>query len=328
MDEPKELTPVSHEEKITALARKEKPAIVVIDSGLGGLSVYALIAEGLRGNHPFKEVTLIYYNAWPEQHRGYNNLPDTAERVRVFDRALLGVTAYRPDIILIACNTLSVLYPQTGFSRRTEIPVIGIVPFGVDLIREKLRPDPHSQVIIFGTLTTIAADVHRQALLAGGIEGRRLAAQACDQLAGAIESDPHSARVRQMIADCVDQAAVRLPSGQGPVFAALCCTHYGYSAVYFQQALAQHPAVGAVGRTVTIIDPNQAMADFLPARFMGNAPNRSIGSSGGALGVNLRVVSKITWSDAKIRVMAETVKPVSTAVAQALYDYHHNPELF
>lgn len=324
MDDPKELMPVFHEEKIAALTRKANLSIVVIDSGLGGLSVYALIAEGLRGKQPFNEVTLTYYNAWPEQHRGYNNLPDTAERIRVFDRALLGVTAYRPDIILIACNTLSVLYPQTGFSQSTEIPVIGIVPFGVDLIHEKMRSDPDSRVIIFGTLTTIAADVHRQALLARGIEGRRLAAQACDQLAGAIESDPHSARVRQMIADCVDRAAVSLPSGPGPVFAALCCTHYGYSAVYFQQALAQHPAVGTGRRTVAIIDPNQAMADFLLARFVGNVPDRSFVSTV----VNLRVVSKITWSDAKIRVMAETVKPVSITVAQALYDYHHHPELF
>lgn len=324
MDDPKELTPAFHEEKITALARQENLSIMVIDSGLGGLSVYALIAEGLRGNHPFNEVTLTYYNAWPEQHRGYNNLPDTAERIRVFDRALLGVTAYRPDIILIACNTLSVLYPQTGFSQRTELPVIGIVPFGVDLIHEKMGSDPDSQVIIFGTLTTIAADVHRQALLARGIAGRRLAAQACDQLAGAIESDPHSARVRQMIADCVDRSAVNLPSGQGPVYAALCCTHYGYSAVYFQQTLARHPAVGAVGRTVGIIDPNQAMGDFLLSRFTGNAPDRS----GGSFGLNLRVVSKITWSGDKLRVMAETVKPVSKAVAQALYGYHHNPELF
>lgn len=308
------------EENLAALAEKEKLSVVVVDSGLGGLSIYAAIAEGLRCNGRFNEVLLTYFNAWPEQHRGYNNMADMDERIRVFDRALLGVAAYRPDLLLIACNTLSILFPRTAFSRSARIPVIGIVAFGVDIIHERMYTQSDSRTIIFGTLTTIAADVHRQTLVENGIDRRRLATQACDQLAGAIEFDPHGTKVRQMIATCVDQAAGRLEPGQGAVFAALCCTHYGYSATYFQQFLEQHPTIRAGPGAVAIINPNQAMADFVLTRFSG--------PTCATCAVNLRVVSKITWSDAKIRVMAETVKPVSAAVARALYDYDHNPELF
>jgi glutamate racemase len=330
MDDPEKLNRMFNEDKITALSRTGRLSVVVIDSGLGGLSIYALIAEGLRNCSLFNEITLTYFNAWPESHRGYNNMPDAAERVCVFNRALAGALGYQPDIILIACNTLSVLYPQTELSRSADIPVIGIVPFGVDLIYEKMRSHPDSQTIIFGTLTTIAADAHRQALLEKSVDRRRLTSQACDQLAGAIESDPHSVKVRQMISLCVDQAADRMRPGQGAVFAALCCTHYGYSAEYFQQTLEQHPVVRTGGRTVVVIDPNQAMADFFWVQFMEVGLKTSVReeTSGEFPRMNLQVVSRITWNDDTINIMARTIAPVSAPVAQALYRYHHNPELF
>ena len=46
----------------------------------------------------------------PTLGRGYNDLPDVASRAAVLDKALAAMTAFRPGLILIACNTLSVLY--------------------------------------------------------------------------------------------------------------------------------------------------------------------------------------------------------------------------
>ena len=70
----------------------------------------------------FKKVSLLYFNVWPEQGRGYNSFESATEKIKVFDRALEGVSALRPDMILIACNTLSALYYRTLFSCNTCTP--------------------------------------------------------------------------------------------------------------------------------------------------------------------------------------------------------------
>ncbi|HSP90980.1 MAG TPA: hypothetical protein VLN08_08735, partial [Vicinamibacterales bacterium] len=78
--------------------------IVVTDSGLGGLSICALLEQGLRAAGPARAVRLTYVNAWPFEDRGYNDLPDEHERARVFDLALSRMAQMEPDRILIACN--------------------------------------------------------------------------------------------------------------------------------------------------------------------------------------------------------------------------------
>jgi len=40
----------------------------------------------------------------------------------VFDAALSRIAEMRPDRLVIACNTLSILYPQTAFSRDPVVP--------------------------------------------------------------------------------------------------------------------------------------------------------------------------------------------------------------
>ena len=74
----------------------------------------------------------------------------------------------RPDRILIACNTLSVLYPMTAFSRTTAVPVLGIIDAGVDLFLEALEADPSSSIVLFGTRITIESGVHRDTTAAEG----------------------------------------------------------------------------------------------------------------------------------------------------------------
>ena len=50
--------------------QQEKLSIVIVDSGLGGLSICADIANGFAENCSLKQVDLTYFNAWPEQNRG------------------------------------------------------------------------------------------------------------------------------------------------------------------------------------------------------------------------------------------------------------------
>lgn len=280
-------------------------SVLVTDSGLGGLSVAAALADRFRRAGAGLELT--YFNAWPEADRGYNRMPSRTEQVRVLDAALLAMARLDPELILIACNTLSVLYPWTGFSRAPAVPVIDIVTLGLELIHERMRAQPGSQVILFGTLTTIASDAHRAGLVARGIEPGRIVTQVCDRLAAEIEQGPASATVREMVGRFAGQAASRLADPRAPVLAALCCTHYNYSAELFRAALAPAP--------VTIVNPNEAMAACLRP-----APD------GGA--VRARVLSRIVLDDPKVAAIARQVRPVSPQVADALIHYRHDPELF
>lgn len=300
---------------MSALPDRERISLLLTDSGLGGLSICADLVNRLceRGN--FAEVTLTYFNAWPEQDRGYNRLPDMTERIRVFDRALASMDGFGPDAMIIACNTLSVLYPQTPSSRTRSIPVVEIIGTGVELIHRELLAQPESRVLILGTLTTIESDVHRQRLVAMGIPAQRIAVQPCHGLAGEIENDPQGEAVRQLIDRYLAEAASRLSDLKAPLLAALCCTHFPYSRDLFQEALQAHSR-----GPVTILDPNRALGD----RLFADLPPRA--RPGPRL--NLEVVSRIAWSDRKVEAISRVLEPVSPLTARALRHYRYDPRLF
>jgi glutamate racemase len=300
---------------MSAAAAKDTLSLVIADSGMGGLSICADIVKGLQARRSHRFVSLTYFNAWPEQDRGYNLLPGMAERIRVFDRALDAMLRFEPDRILIACNTLSALYPNTPFSRKAHVPVTDIIGFGVEQMHAYLCARAESRVIILGTPTTIEADTHRARLVERGIDAERIVCQPCDRLAGEIEKDPEGATVRAMIESCIRQAAERFPDRRRPVAAALCCTHYGYSQRIFEAAMQ-----AAFEGPITILDPNRAMSEALLADLAprGHQDVR----------IDLEVVSRIVWSDEKIEAIARLLETASPLTAGALRQYRHDPDLF
>lgn len=308
------MNPVGNE-LIASLFEKKHVTVLITDSGLGGLSIFAEIAARLKIDPIFPDVTLIYYNAWPEQNRGYNGLKDMDERIRVFDQALAGMKRYRPDIIMIACNTLSVLYDRTAFSRREAIPVIDIVRFGVDMVYESLYREADGTAMILGTVTTIASGVHRSRLIEKGISPDRLIAQPCDQLATQIEKGPCSDEVVQLVDTFMGQAAEKLGAIPSNVFAALFCTHFGYCRDLIKEKLESR-----IGGPVTVLDPNQRMAAFLFAACGGSRHGRAA--------VDMRVVSRIVWDQAKIDAISGIIEKQSVETAQALRSYEQKPDLF
>ena len=161
---------LSESDIFNTFLKKKEVTILITDSGLGGISICAEIARELSRKHIFEKVNLVYFNAWPEQNRGYNRLKNTAERIYVFDNALQGMMRFKPDFIMIACNTLSVLYHRTEFSRSVDIPVVDIVGFGVDMMVERLQTSSTDQAVILGTVTTIESHVHRDHLVQRGIQ--------------------------------------------------------------------------------------------------------------------------------------------------------------
>jgi glutamate racemase len=293
----------------------KQTTILVSDSGLGGLSVFTDIANQLKENSSFEKITMVYFNAWPEQDRGYNHLPDMEAKARVFNNAMNAMAGFNPDSILIACNTLSVVYPFTAFSKNTSIPVTGIVDHGIALIHENLTKNPDSQVIIFGTPTTIEDGSHKKALVKSGIDPERIINQGCVNLAGKIERDPFSMDVSQMIEATTREAALQLKPYRGKVFAALCCTHFGYCKELFSKALARHTK-----GEICILNPNTRMAQMAwETKDIIQMPDPKI---------DMKIVSRVFWEESRIMAYEKLLGQVSPQTIEALKKYTWNKDLF
>lgn len=294
---------------------KKKTTILVSDSGLGGLSVFADIASRMKKNSSFEKISMVYFNAWPEQNRGYNHFPDMKARAIVFNNAMKAMAEFTPDSILIACNTLSVVYPFTDFSKKTSIKVTGIVDHGVRLIYEHLIKNPDSRVVIFGTPTTIGDGSHINGLIKKGIDPERISTQGCVNLAGKIERAPFSKNVSQMIETNVKEAALQIKSFKGKIFAALCCTHFGYCAEQFSQTLAKF----TLGE-VCILNPNTRMAKLAcETKDTHKIPDPEI---------DMKIVSRVFWEKSRIRSYEKLLGKVSSQTIEALKKYTWDKDLF
>ena len=296
-------------------APDDNRSILVTDSGLGGLSVFNDIANGLTQGSPWQKVKLVYFNAWPAPHRGYNHFETQAKKARIFDNALKAMAGFDPDLILIACNTLSVIYPHTQFSQSTKVQIDGIVDHGIQMINEKLKKDLDSVAIILGTPTTIAARSHENELLRLGIAQDRIITVGCTNLAGWIEREPFSATVSEMIHKFVKEAATELGNFHGKVYAALCCTHFGYREALFKQAFVKY-----IPADVTILNPNTRMAQQV---FVSQDITKTFAAE-----IKMRIVSKAEWSDDQVSSYLKLLPNISTATQYALKNYLLDQQLF
>jgi len=290
--------------------------VVITDSGLGGLQIGAELERRLRRTGGDAAVHLIYFNAWPDARHGFNDLPDLAARAGVFDQALAAMTVFGPDLILIACNTLSVVYEATAFRRAPAVPVTGILDEGAGLFCEALIRDPQGVLVLFGTRTTIGSGEHVARLARCGVDPRRVITEPCHGLAAAIDKNPDSPALPGMVEECVARVAPRLPAG-APLYAGLACTHYAYVAEAFQASLGRHAKA-----KIVVIDPGKRLVDNLmeglTARKPGNGDRR----------VSIEVVSKIELPEAQRLAVARRIEPRSSATARALLEYRHVPDLF
>ena len=87
--------------------------IVVCDSGFGGLDITRLLLDALYRHgvsEPERGISITYFNAWPHERYGYNHLSSFSDKQLIFSRVLDGIGAFKPDLCIFACNTLSVLY--------------------------------------------------------------------------------------------------------------------------------------------------------------------------------------------------------------------------
>ncbi|MCK4336420.1 MAG: aspartate/glutamate racemase family protein, partial [Candidatus Aminicenantes bacterium] len=245
----------AQQDPLSKLFRKKEVTIVVTDSGLGGLSILMDLFEKLEVSRAFQRVKLIFVNALFSNEGGYNSLNTREEKILVFDSALRSMEKrYRPDLIMIGCNTFSVLYKDTSFARQTRTPVLDIVGYGVDLISENLKSRPDAKVVIMGTQTTIEEGTHKSILIDMGFLPDRIITQACPDLVTYIEKGYDSDETEMLIFAYVDEVLQKIPRDKDSLLVSLNCTHYGYSASLWEKAFEN------LGVTpLAIVNPNTRM---------------------------------------------------------------------
>src|SRR5262245_4575408 len=188
------------------------PAILVFDSGVGGLTVFREIARA----RPDARLTYVADDAlFP-----YGKVPEGALVVRV--TALMSdlVAAHAPDLVVIACNTASgQVLP--ALRERFSVPFVGTVP----AIKPACAASQSKRVSVLGTEATVARE-YTHALIRNFGQGcdltlvgsARLATLAEAALSGRPVPDDD---IRAEIAPCfVEDGAERTDT------IVLACTHY------------------------------------------------------------------------------------------------------
>ena len=282
--------------------------ILITDSGVGGLSVVAYAERFVRAQGFTEPVRLTFANAAPENDYGYNSMKTRAEKLETFDRFLRNVhERFAPDSIYVACNTLSVLLPDTPFFAKAPVPVKGIVETGVSLLLAGLQRDPRSVAMIFGTQTTIDAGAYPRMLEERGIAASRIVSQACPGLADTISEDREGTRTAEEIRKWVATAVEKVPDRKAPIVACLACTHYGYRKDMFASAL---------GRGATVINPNESATGDLFDR------------TGSVRETDVQFVTRYRIPKATIDALTFFLNDISPKTVQAMQNFLHQPDLF
>ncbi|CAH1665694.1 glutamate racemase [Chelatococcus asaccharovorans] len=188
------------------------PKVLVFDSGLGGLTVFAELRKARPDAH------FVY--AADDAGFPYGRLgeSDLIARVdRVMDRL---IAQHEPDIVVIACNTASTLV-LPGLRARYRLPFVGTVP----AIKPAAATSASKRISVLATAGTVKRD-YTQALIASFAADCTVTLVGAPRLAGLAED----ALTGQPVGD-VDIAAEIAPAfvaegGARTDVVVLACTHY------------------------------------------------------------------------------------------------------
>jgi glutamate racemase len=232
------------------------PAILVFDSGVGGLTVFREIAHV----RPDARLTYVADDAlFP-----YGKVPEDQLVARI--TALMGdlITAHAPDLVVIACNTASV-QALPALREHFSVPFIGTVP----AIKPACAASQSKRVSVLGTEATVARE-YTHALIRNFGQGcdltlvgsARLAALAEAALSGRTVDDEE---IRAEITPCfVEDGAERTDT------VVLACTHYPLLLDRFERLAPWpvrwlDPAPAIARRVVELVGPKtEASAAAIP----------------------------------------------------------------
>lgn len=295
--------------------------IVITDSGLGGLVVAAKLFEWLNEADKIPPIDIIFANALLEPRHGYNTMPDTGSKIRIFNKVLYGIKKnFDPHLIGIACNTLSAILPETQFFNNHKSMLVSIIDISIQNYLQMENDVFNSPIIIFGTETTILSRAYKNSFIKAGISRQLIIQEICSQLASEIENDYQSRQTQRIIENCVENAIRKIEDKNKKIHIYLACTHYGYVAHLFVDCLKK-----AGCRNLRLIDPNdyliQAMKDEINKLFL----TMDRADSGKA---EISVFSRCQILPEEISSISKLLIPVSTQIVEALKRYEIKEDLF
>jgi glutamate racemase len=292
--------------------------ILITDSGVGGLSVCAYAERFLRTHGIEERVKLTYVNASPENDFGYNSMGSRSEKLDNFNRFLNIISdTFSPDSIYVACNTLSVLYSDTQFSKTRHVPVQGIVETGVNRLLRDLSRSPRSIVAIFGTPTTIEEQTYSNVLKQNGILEDRIITQACPSLADTISEDRQGLSAKEKIEEYVDAAIEKSTERTSDHLTYLACTHYGYRKDFFLTAFQER------GINTQVLNPNEFVIDDLFEKYKEKSIDTERGNN-----IEVEFITRYRIPETALETIAFFLQEVSPKTVYAFTNYTHAPGLF
>ena len=227
------------------------PVILVFDSGLGGLTVYAEVVRAR------PDARLIY--AADDAGFPYGRLTEEALVARVLAVMERLIALHRPDLVVVACNTASTLV-LPHLRARFPIPFVGTVP----AIKPAAALSRSGRITVLATPGTVSRDYTRD-LIDSYAAGRQVNLVGSRRLAGFAEAELSGAPVPdEAIREELGPCFVEEGSGRTDVIV-LACTHYPLLLPRFR-TLAPWP--------VTWIDPAPAIARRVAQLIGGPAPGR------------------------------------------------------
>jgi glutamate racemase len=262
-----------------ARAVAKAPTLLVFDSGLGGLTVYREVAKAR------PDASLVY--AADDAFFPYGGHGEAELAARVV--ALMGrlIADYRPDLVVIACNTASTLVlPQlrTNFA----VPFVGTVP----AIKPACAASLSKRVSVLGTQATVAREYTR-ALIRDFANGTDVTLVGSAELAPLAEAELRGepvadAAIARELAPCFVEA-----EGRRTDTLVLACTHYPLLIDRFARLSPWpvnfiDPAPAIARRVVELIGGPEAGHTRPPARIVftgGKAPSPALAASLARFGI-------------------------------------------
>jgi len=231
------------------------PTILVFDSGVGGLTVFR---EVKKARPDARYVYLADDAGFP-----YGNQPEDKLVIRVAEVIGGAIAAHAPDLIVIACNTASVI-ALAELRKRYTVPFVGTVP----AIKPACAQSKSKRIAVLGTQATVSREYTRALIreFAAGCDvalvgSPRLATFAERELSGEPVAD---SELEAEIAPCfVDEGGTRTDT------VVLACTHYPLLAERFK-AIAPWP--------VEWLDPAPAIARRVADLLRDRAPSPGAGA--------------------------------------------------
>jgi glutamate racemase len=265
------------------------------------------------------EMKMVYLNAVPRDHYGYNDMTSAEERVRVFNSMLeKAEDRFQPEKIFVACGSLSALLDEVPYVDKHRQKVQGIGWIGRQLLMESIQEKPDAPVFVFATPVTISEGLYSATGLSGFQRPEVYIEQPCPGLANQISSKLEERAIFAEIMECCQKALesaesdLKFNSHQNPIVF-LGCTHYSFRAALFVEAFAE---LGFP--RVTLLDPVPASA-----LSMAQDPFCSEGTDG----IRIEFISPYRLPDVEQKTIATLLDQISPITAEAFRSGRVMPEL-